>query len=825
MCRHFALNQSKWVRREINAFEGSGRALRLIDVEGAVSKAIIDPPEYTAAAWLSEPSSNAAEGNRAVRLLRIDDRSGNPDFRERVPDTSVAHFLQRAFEDRRRKTARIQALVATLAVVIALAIGLAGVSVAAIRAANRAERGELIARLQLSAAEAERLSLTPDTEQALRGIVSDIALARSVLGSVPPSTRLAIWRMLERVRDVKRWRVPTAQVYAVGWDSQRKRIVTLERDGGVSAYSTDGVHELVLPPMGEDNARLSFTASRSVIQRFEGDEWIFYSLGGEKLFNHRPSEIANHYPVDVDPLTRRLIWAGKDNCLRITAFVQVPSAVEPIHCIKEDRLSNEGFDYVQFLPARAEIFYTSTGGTVRRVSIETGMVLSENSDLDPFSFWLLRNDGSGSIALRQDRIVRLDESLEIAADRSLTHIFGGEEEILLGAAFWEDDRLLTTTRRRDASSQLYTLDLEPVGPPFRLHTSAAIAALSGEGTFASVGYLDRTMRLTSTNDERSDLVLRRPGVRFAKLAYCKDSRILVAGDFDGRVHSIGIGDPSFTQPVRIGENVVDAVACLKGDGWAAITDGRLYSSRSFEGTPIVITQIDDNTAYRLAPLNDLLVLTSRDCIFLVDNTVVATSAKLYRSDAIDCPVDRVDGVMISSLATHPGTSQVVVGLKPNGNDAIIVALQLDRRAIISSEVYTAPTMDLPWAIAFDPDGLDRVVAGSTLRVMGYDRYGGTNWTVRGGDNPFISSLVFADDDFFVGAGFWGGLSLWSADGTIVENSFDPDLNGEVVTMVAGEPGEIFAADGNGTIKRLLFDTETLEARASSILRRAEVSAE
>jgi len=104
-----------------------------------------------------------------------------------------------------------------------------------------------------------------------------------------------------------------------------------------------------------------------------------------------------------------------------------------------------------------------------------------------------------------------------------------------------------------------------------------------------------------------------------------------------------------------------------------------------------------------------------------------------------------------------------------------------------------------------------------MRLEAFNEGRQSIWSVRGADNPFITSLAFVDDDFFVGGGFWGNVSLWSRDGTVEYSNFDPDLGAENVSLAAGGLKEVFATDSDGTLRRLTFDVDELEALALRVL--------
>lgn len=816
ICRRCALTESVWVRRELDAFEGRGRGLRLIDVEGAVAKALVDPQKGKAAEWLAEPAEEGEATTRAEALLRIEDRSGIPDRKDREPGPEIAEALQRAFTDRRRKTARLRALSSALGLFVLLTIGLALVSLLAIDAARRADREALAAQLQVSAAEAERLAATPDTDLALKRILSDVAEARAGLGHVPARTRVALWRVLRTVRDLRVWPTDTAQVRYIRWNPESQRIVSLERDGGVSAYTTDGHHERILDPRGEQPG-IFFLESGRAIWREEDDAWGIYDLDGDRILVHRPGEggASGHRLRDVEPDPGRLLWSGDDGCLRLTGIDALPGGVTPLHCIEQAE-----FEVARFTATDSSVFYATSDGTVRHVETVTGAVLAENAALLPFDTWLLRDDMQALIALRANRIVRLNGDLEIVASRSLDYNKEDDDELptfVDGAVLWESDRLLVNRNMEERPMQLFTLGLEPVGRPYRLHTSPTISTIPVMNAFVSTGYLDGIMRTFSARSRVSQLVSYSPDDAFAEIAYCKTSRALLFGGFDGVIHRLDLDAPATLQSMSLKDGIIESIACLDSDRWLAVTGGQLFAGVSFDiAETVEIKLLDGESASKVVAHGDRIAMASYERVYLFDEPSLRTPRTLTSEQALDFSFDTDNGDLIYALAMDDAGSQIVVGAD-TAEDAKIAFLDVEGGELVKSLIVRASGMDSPSAIAFSPDGRSRLVSGLVLRLDSFDREGALSWSVRGGDEPYVASLAYADDDLFVGAGSWGGISLWSASGTVLEADFDSDLGESTVSLTRGAPGEIFATDSDGVVKRLVWGVSELETLARTML--------
>ncbi|KAG1649465.1 hypothetical protein GQR58_029010 [Nymphon striatum] len=311
-----------------------GQSVRLISVENAVAQTSDDPLPDTVAAWLFEPTELLGEKSRAEVLLRIEDNSDTPDHLGRIPGFDIAERLQNAFTDRRQRTKRLRVLTGALGLFVVLSIGLGVASVFAVSAAERAEREALTARLQVSAIEAERLATTPDTLLALRKVLDDVTAARDGLGYVPASTRRALWRLVYTGRDLRNFEVDTAQVRNVGWDPDRELIVTLERDGGVSAYSLDGTREEVIAPLVDFSSTHKFSNSGHFIQREEEELQSIYSLDGDLLLQFEPDvgDATDNELYDIAPTGAKLLWVGGDACLRVTPIDQLPASAAPVFC-------------------------------------------------------------------------------------------------------------------------------------------------------------------------------------------------------------------------------------------------------------------------------------------------------------------------------------------------------------------------------------------------------------------------------------------------------------------------------------------------------------
>ncbi|MBO9400517.1 TIR domain-containing protein [Shimia sp. R9_3] len=809
VCRPMALEQSIWVRREIDAFEQRGQSVRLINVENAVEEARDDPPSDTVAAWLSEPMEPGGEKSRAEVLLRIEDISDAPDHQQRVPGFDIAERLQNAFRDRRQRTKRLRVLTGALGLFVVLSIGLGIASVFAVSAADRAQREALAARLQFSAVEAERLATTPDTILALRKILDDVAAAQDGLGYVPVSTRRALWRVLNTTRDLRIFDVETAQVYDVGWDADRELVITLERDGGVSGYSKLGAREQILAPLGEDNARLSFTHSGLFIQRAEGETWAIYSLDGALLLrlDPRSDNAVDHALHDIAPTRARLLWVSDDACLRVTALDQFPETTTPIFCVDEDEI-----DFAIFADGQDKIFLTTESGFARILDTNTGDVLAENNLGSLFHTWRLRADGQALVGFHPEKIVRLNGALEVVSSRSL----GAKDdvEMVSGEVIWEEDRILAISNENTQMMQVFSLALEPDGPPFRLHSSTALGVAPSIGAFVSVGYIDRKVRLISARPHGSQLLLQNSALELSKVAYCSDSKRLLLGDFNG---NITLFDPETSSQLQnmvlYSDEMVRDITCLENGRWVAVAGGRVFSSDTFDADDLTTIDISDEYAFRLAPFGDGVIVTTLGQAYSLGRLALDENAVLNAQDALPITIPGTEHSMIFVIAVDKNDSRLVIGVKHSEDDASLVFVDLRDGKVIGSVVQQTNEMDTPEALAISPNGEQIISAGSMMRLEAFDKDGQSTWSVRGADNPFVTSLAYADDDFFVGGGFWGNISLWSRDGTVEYSNFDPDLGAASVSLAAGGPREVFATDSDGTLKRLTFDVDELEALA------------
>gem|GEM_PF-6282417 len=813
VCRPVALEKSIWVRREIDAFEQRGQSVRLISVENAVARTSDAPPPDTVAAWLSEPTEPGGDKSRAEVLLRIEDNSDAPDHRQRMPKFDIAERLQDAFTDRRQRTKRLRVLTGALGLFVVLSIGLGVASVFAVSAAERAQREALAARLQFSAVEAERLATTPDTILALRKILDDVTDARDGLGYVPASTRRALWRVLNTTRDLQVFDVETAQVYDVGWDADRKLVITLERDGGVSGYSVLGEREEILAALGEDNARLSFTHSGLFIQRAEGETWAIYSLDGDLLlrFDPRVADALDHVLHDIAPTRARLLWLGDDECLRVTAADQFPGTTVPIFCVDQDDV-----DFASFADGQDKIFLTTESGFARILDANTGDVLAESDLGSLFHTWRLRPDGEALVGFHPEKIVRLTGALEVVASRSLSA--KDNVEMVSGEVIWEEERILAISNENTQMMQVFSLALEPDGPPFRMHSSTALGVAPSIGAFVSVGYIDRKVRLISARPHGSQLLLQNSALEFSKVAYCPDSRRLLLGDFNGNITLFDLESSTQLQNMILyPDEMVSDLACLENGRWVAVAGGQVFSSNTFDAADLSTIEISDEYALRLAPYGDGVIVTTLGRAYSLNRLVLGENAVLNAQDALPITIPGTEHSMIFVITTNEEDTRLVIGVKHSEDDASLVFVDLRDGKVIGSVVQQTNEMETPEALAFSPNGKQIVSAGSMMRLEAFNEGRQSIWSVRGADNPFITSLAFVDDDFFVGGGFWGNVSLWSRDGTVEYSNFDPDLGAENVSLAAGGLKEVFATDSDGTLRRLTFDVDELEALALRVL--------
>lgn len=818
ICRPEALSKSAWVRRELDEFHGRGGTLRLINVENAVEAAILKPQENTAAEWLAMPDGTNEQDNRATTLLRIEDRSEEIDTTTRVPGPEVAEALQRAYKDRRRKNVRLQFVAATLALFVCLALALGLTSLIAVDAAGRAEREALVANLQLNAAASEQVAQTPDTQLAIKRILADVKNARDKLGYVPMRTQIALWRILRIVRDKSIWTVNTAQIYAHRWDPVSKTIVTLERDGGVSTYTLEGVRREIIAPTGEDNAVLSFTESGHAIQRQEGSVWNIYSLQGLLIVEHNPDE-AEALGLglrDVSPTKGKLLWSHKSGCIYMEDFNLLPSMQAPLYCAGTDEL-----DLVRFAAEGSEVFLTTTKGEIRKISTLNGKILAENSGAQPFDTWLVRPDARAFIGLRSDRIVTFDQELKTIKNRSLeiSNKEQNQTDGITGAALWDANRLLTFSNGKVQPMQLYSLDLELVGDRFRLHgsSSTTISKIPDHEAFVSAGYLDKTVRVFSGKTKVHKVVGNFPNTSFSKIAYCKGSKTLLLGDFSGSVYRLAPNDPNSLSKISLGSEMIDSLACLESERWVATTGGELFSAPAFDAHLVKKIDLKDDIAWKVSAFSNGIVLASAKKVYHTNESAFSGNLQISVDDALKFDCEKCGEDSIFALSTNMEGTVLAIAYNSSSGNSKIVFLDLNSGTIINSRVVEASIIEIPWSVAFSPDGEQTTVSGATLGLESFGRDGTANWSVKGGDEPFTMSLAYIDKNMFVGGGFWGNISLWSADGAVLERDYDADLRRSTISLAHGENGEVYAIDSDGLIKLHIWSLPKLISIAESSL--------
>ncbi|WP_166416101.1 TIR domain-containing protein [Cochlodiniinecator piscidefendens] len=813
VCRPMALEQSIWVRREIDAFEQRGQSVRLINVENAIAHSCDDPPPDTVAAWLSEPTTPQGDECRAEVLLRVEDNSDTPDHPSRIPGFNVAERLQNAFTDRRQRTRRMQVLTGILGLFVTLSIGLGVVSVFAVSAAERAQREALTARLQFSAVEAERLATTPDSVMALRKIVDDVTLARNGLGHVPASTRRALWRLLYTGRDLWTFNADTAQLVHIGWDPKRERIVTLERDGGVSAYDLDGERTELLASLAEPNPPLWFSKSGQFIQRVEEGTESVYSLNGELLlrFETGDDDAEGHELHDIASTGSRLLWADDEACLRVAPIDLLPASVTPVFCADQEKV-----EFASFADGYGKIFLVTGNGITRLLDATTGEVLAENDLGVVFHIWRLRDDAQAFVGFHPEKIVVLNRDLDVNFSRGLET----EKDVDMagGEVLWNEERILVISNENEQMARVFSLALEPEGPPFRLHSVTSLGVAQSIGAFISAGYIDNTVRLLSARPHGSQSLLQNRRLEFSQIAYCSGSGHLVLGDFAGSIHLFDPQSPSQLESLVLPpEEWVEGLVCLENDRWVAVADGQLFSSETFEATDLRTIDISGESASHLALFGDGVALASLAHVYILDQQTLTTDAVLGSKDALENAIPDDEDAVITSITTGEASGNLVIGVNFGTEIASLVFVTMEDREVVRAIVQQTNQMEIPESLAFSPDGKQVVVAGPMMRVEAFDEAGHSTWSVRGSDNPFLDTLAYVDDDFFLGGGFLGDISLWSRDGTVAYSGFDADLTGENISLTAGGPREVFAIVSDGTLKRLSFDVDELEALALQVL--------
>ncbi|MFF3256008.1 helix-turn-helix domain-containing protein [Actinacidiphila glaucinigra] len=731
---------------------------------------------HAAAAWESEGRDPSAlyRGTRLdVVRTWADESDGwsrlNPGEEEFLRASQVAEDGHRRQLGRQARLR--QYLLATLAVLLALAVtagGLAYQQRESARSQERVAHSQALAvrsasladgrpeASMLLAEQAFRTHHTPEARGALlstqsqpfaarldehRGPVNTVAFAPGdkllatgssdgtvILRSMPGHRTVAVLPVRGPVRSIAfspdgRTLAATSTSGPVQlWDVTRRRVTA------TLPAATRAARAVAFAPHGREVA----------VATAGGTIEVRESKGAYRVTAALPGHRGAVYALAYSPDGRTLASAGADRTVRLWDLLRARS-------LDVLRGHTDGVLGVAFSPDGRAVVSGGIDRTVRLWDVRTGRLtatLSGSSDDINAVAWT--PDGATVVGAVGDGTTRLWD----VHSRRQTSVLAGHTDYALGVAVASDGALLATAGF-DQSVVLWNL----AGPALtaRPFTEVWQAQYSPDGGLLATADTDHTVRLWDAGRRRLVATLRGHTETVFSVAFAPDGRSLASAGSDGTVRLWDVA----------GHRLLDTLPGHTGQVFAVAfaPDGRTLASAGSDRTVRLWDTADGRPLAVLTGHDDF----ANDVTFSPDGRLLASAGDDLTVRLWNVTTHR----RLATLTGHTGAVRSVTfapggrTLASSGNDGTVRLWDVRRQR---TEATLTGHVGSVRGVAFSPDGRTLASSGTDRTVRLWDVDGRRGWATLTGHTNSVWSVVFAPDGRTLASSSTDGtVRLWDLD--------------------------------------------------------------
>lgn len=235
-----ALSRSIWVRNEVEIFAAAGKEPVIIDVDGSVAVALRHPRVGTLSEWLALNRKTHPTGAIQDPILRIVDDAGRASSIARFPSAGTVEAIIDRFRGDRVAARRKRVVRATMAVLLALAVG---ASIAAFTAWENAQEAEDRGQLALSRQLASDARLAAEAPSPANGFLDRAMLlaVRSYALRHTPEGEAALASVMDRAGWLNGYAYNGSRrpIWEIAFSPDDKSFASLAANGEIAAHDSE----------------------------------------------------------------------------------------------------------------------------------------------------------------------------------------------------------------------------------------------------------------------------------------------------------------------------------------------------------------------------------------------------------------------------------------------------------------------------------------------------------------------------------------------------------------------------------------------------------
>ncbi len=812
--------RSEWVRKEVETFvahfgvDRLGLALtagktRLTDTETQISERDNALPE-----WLERAFETRELEPLIVDLRQFGSVVGRVSVRGNWDNalSSIVSFVTDRPKDEilALHTQRLRRLISYFG---ALSLALLIATILAFVSLEEAREQALRQQLELSAIGVAELASSPDAQRAIERSVADVVRARQHLGEVPQSTQVALWRAVRYAREIAAWPVAGQQIYALAPFKADEAIIALERDGTISRYGSNGSYSTLVDG-NEENAQLSFLPSLEAVWRRVGDSWEVYSLSGEKLLS--ADMVPSDWLIrDVSRTAGRVLWQDTEAALYV-APIERPTDVRRV--ATSDRIPE--IEEAFLVSAGRHVLIIANYGSAYLFDVETNELVAENELLYPFDVWRSHPSQTEFVAARGETIVTLDEHLQETARRYFPMVENALDSSAASvrvAVNWDSRRILLWRENESRESLLLDFNLNSIGAEFRTHNAPAISAVPDEDGFVAAGYVQRKFSKLTANEDWISHIETPADASVEAMVFCPEQEKLLVGLSNGQLLSLPESDDDPDPDIfQISDAKIDGLACDGQRGWIARTvDGSVhYKSQSED----LLSHQGAEGFFRWSASNGSLAIATNVSAGVINIDRLSRVGGAPGEE--DLTLQRGEVCILTDVELSRDARLLAIASQDCEDDSRGMLLRLfDVRGtdVTHRNDFSLGDVSFVTDMKFSQDDKTIYVAGQLDQLVAVDVETGVRWRDTRTLTPMLWSLAVHQDGYIIGGGFWGDLSIWAADGTVLDRRILPRANGSLAIATAA-PFGWYGATSQGELARYELSVDGLLRIACERLR-------